>query len=123
MKNKLIFVIIILLFMVVVASQNCPAEETRDPFMDYEIPDKITDEEATLDSLKAKLPFKLSGIIASGGERIAIINVGGETEFIKNAYAKDEFEISHIGESRILIRYHSVKAYMKIGGDLIAADK
>lgn len=123
MKNKLIFVIMILLLMIVFSSQNCPASETRDPFMDYEIPEEIMDEEATLDNLKAKLPFNLSGIIASGGERIAIINVGGETEFIRNAYAKDEFEISYIGENRILIRYHSVKAYMKIGGDLIAADK
>ncbi len=122
MKNKFISLMILLLI-IVFSSQICTAAKVRDPFMDYKLSEEFLDQENTLDDMKAKLPFNLSGIIASDRDRIAIINVGGTTEFIKNAYEKDDFKITYIGENRISIKYHSLKAYMKIGGDLIAADK
>ncbi len=120
MKNKLIFCIMIFSIIMTMNFQQCLAAEYRNPFMDYKLSEEYMDEELKLESLKSNLPFKLVGIIAGEKDKIAILNVGGETEFIKKAYEKDKFRIVYIGESRILINYHDLKAYMKIGGDLIA---
>ncbi len=123
MENRFIYILIISLFIIILFPRELPAAEMRNPFMDYRLSKEFIDEEVTLEIMKENLPFKLLGIITSNDDRIAIISTGGETKIINSTYEVDNYKLLNIGEKNILVGYQKLRAYLEIGGDLIAAGK
>lgn len=144
MVKKLNFSFIILLIIVLTFSLTALAQEEdkedlyedkefRNPFVEYEEPepeqsradaesgDGAQEQEEpviTFEMVRNELPFKLSGIISSNRERIALLDTGDGTEFIRGYYKEDGYELIDIQGDSIIVRNRGFRLRLKIGGEI-----
>ena len=144
MAKKIEFTIFILtIFLIIsvtsVLAQDIDTEilyedkEFRNPFIEYQEPapqppptqggNNAADAEPeepviTFEMVRNELPFSLSGIISSNKERIALLNTGEGTQFIRGYYKEDGYELIAIQGESVIVRNRGFRLRLKIGGEI-----
>jgi type II secretory pathway component PulC len=110
-------------------------KEFRNPFLEYTEPEPVPQQSAanagtasgaqepqepviTFEMVRNGLPFNLSGIISSNRERIALLNTGDGTEFIRGYYKEDGYELIDIQADSVIVRNRGFRLRLKIGGEI-----
>ena len=140
-NNFIIFILAILLIVLTttVLAQEIDNEilyedkEFRNPFIEYQEPEpqppptqggnnaaNAEPEEPviTFEMVRNELPFSLSGIISSNKERIALLNTGEGTQFIRGYYKEDGYELIAIQGESVIVRNRGFRLRLKIGGEI-----
>ncbi len=117
-------------------------KEFRNPFLEYKEPEPVPqpDDDAaasgnedaqtmdgseeppepviTFEMVRNGLPFNLSGIISSNKERIALLNTGEGTEFVRGYYKEAGYEVIDIQGDSVIVRNRGFRLRLKIGGEI-----
>lgn len=64
------------------------------------------------------IPFSLNGIIKSNNKNLALINNGSGTNFVNQYYQEDDYLITQINESGIIISSRGFRFRLTIGGEI-----
>lgn len=72
----------------------------------------------TIEDIKSGIPFRLSGIITSGNDRIAVLNTVDGVEFIRGRYEKNNYIISAISQNSITVKNRGFTFQLRIGGEI-----
>lgn len=137
-NNRIIIILLIILFIgfpVTAAQTNKKLyneNSFRNPFVKYvdeagEVKEKkvVKEKQTTSSASKLKLeniisaiPFSLNGIIKSGNEKIALINLGSGSEFVEEDYKNNNYLITHIHDDFIVISSQGFRIRMEVGGEI-----
>jgi type II secretory pathway component PulC len=110
-------------------------KEFRNPFAEYQEPEPVPqpgtaaagaggeaqepqEPVITFAMVRDELPFNLSGIISSSDERIALLNTGDGTEFIRDYYKEGGYELIAIQADSVIVRNRGFRLRLKIGGEI-----
>lgn len=147
MVKKTNFLLIIILIFTLTFSLTALAQEEdnkdlyegkefRNPFLEYTEPEPVPQQSTaagsgtadgaqepqepviTFEMVRNGLPFNLSGIISSNKERIALLNTGDGTEFIRGYYKEDGYELIDIQGDSVIVRNRGFRLRLKIGGEI-----
>jgi Tfp pilus assembly protein PilP len=148
MVKKTNFLLIIILIIILTFSLTALAQEEkedleelyegkefRNPFLEYTEPEPAPQQSSanagtaggtqepqepviTFEMVRNGLPFNLSGIISSNKERIALLNTGDGTEFIRGYYKEDGYELIDIQGDSVVVRNRGFRLRLKIGGEI-----
>lgn len=64
------------------------------------------------------IPFSLNGIIKSNNKNLALINNSSGTNFVNQYYQEDDYLITQINESGIIISSRGFRFRLTIGGEI-----
>lgn len=64
------------------------------------------------------IPFSLNGIIKSNNKNLALINNGSGTNFVNQYYQENNYLITQINESGIIISNRGFRFRLTIGGEI-----
>jgi len=140
--NKFILYTSILLLLIVsfsaMAQEDIEENEERifrNPFVEYVDPAEAaannaakgnaasnaegerTEPVITIEDIKSGIPFRLTGIITSGNDRIAVLNTVDGVEFIRGRYEKNNYIISAISQNSITVKNRGFTFQLRIGGE------
>ncbi|ADQ14860.1 hypothetical protein [Halanaerobium hydrogeniformans] len=134
--NKKIIILVILSFVLifslpfsVLAEENekdlYSGKEFRNPFVESpviqverEAEERPAEPVITFADIRRELPFNLDGIISSGTDRIALIDVGDRVELVRGYYSKDGYELISIERDSVIVRNRGFRFRLKIGGEV-----
>ena len=135
----IITTIILLTFSISVLAEELNEEmyegkEFRNPFLEYQEPapepqpgpnaetsaENREPEEPviTFEMVKNQIPFSLNGIISSSTDKIALLNTGEGTQFIRGYYKEDGYELIAIQGESVIVRNRGFRLRLKIGGEI-----
>ena len=123
------FVLIVLLPVSVLAEENeedlYSGKEFRNPFVEApvvqaerEAEERPAEPVITFADIRRELPFNLDGIISSGTDRIALIDIGDRVELVRGYYSKDGYELLSIERDSVIVRNRGFRFRLKIGGEV-----
>ena len=72
----------------------------------------------TIEDVKSELPFSLNGIISSNKTKVALLNTGGNVEFIRGSYQQEGYQITSIEKESVIVTNRGFRLRLKIGGEI-----
>ncbi|NLM96284.1 MAG: hypothetical protein GX175_01470 [Halanaerobiaceae bacterium] len=92
----------------------------RNPFRDYRVrvQEVHSEEVLTLAEIKARVPFKIQGIIGNNYQRIAVLDYAGKTLLIKKQTEIEGYRIIDILENGLLLLYRGVQFKLEMESDI-----
>lgn len=71
-----------------------------------------------LEEVISEMPFSLKGIIKSNNKNLALIDSSSGTDFVEKYYQKDDYVITQINKTNIIIFSRGFRFRMIVGGEI-----